>query len=157
MCLWNPSAQDCLLQSSLTSSGARGLYFTPSHSISLKSILTWSSHFRSDLVPSQVINKILKVFLNSLVMDVRLCHLLDSITLIIYEESSFLGYNAVYSFGSQLPCSSEILPASCWYFAWPTRRHVPPKRRLTSNRLHGTKSQKIELFMTTVVRTSDFT
>jgi hypothetical protein len=33
--------------------------------------------------------------------------------------------------------------------------YVPPKRRLTSNGLHGVISQKIELFITTAVRTSN--
>jgi hypothetical protein len=33
-------------------------------------------------------------------------------------------------------------------------RYVPQKRRLTFNRLHGVISQKIELFITTAVRTS---
>jgi hypothetical protein len=32
---------------------------------------------------------------------------------------------------------------------------VPPKRRLTFNGLHGVISQKIELFITTAVRTSN--
>jgi hypothetical protein len=36
-----------------------------------------------------------------------------------------------------------------------TRRHVPPKRRLTFNGLHGVISQKTELFITTAVRTSN--
>jgi hypothetical protein len=35
-------------------------------------------------------------------------------------------------------------------------RHVPPKRRLTFNRLHGVISQKIELFITTAVRTCSY-
>jgi hypothetical protein len=34
-------------------------------------------------------------------------------------------------------------------------RHVPPKRRLTFNGLHGVISHKIELFITTAVRTSN--
>jgi hypothetical protein len=33
----------------------------------------------------------------------------------------------------------------------------PPKRRLIFNRLHGVISQKIELFITTAVRTFDLT
>jgi hypothetical protein len=36
-------------------------------------------------------------------------------------------------------------------------RYVSPKRRLTFNRLHGAISQKIELFINTVVRTSEST
>jgi hypothetical protein len=38
---------------------------------------------------------------------------------------------------------------------WRWRRHVPPKRRLTFNGLHGVMSQKIGLFLTTALRTSD--
>jgi hypothetical protein len=34
-------------------------------------------------------------------------------------------------------------------------RHVPPKRQLTFNRLHGVISQKAELFITIAVRTSN--
>jgi hypothetical protein len=35
------------------------------------------------------------------------------------------------------------------------RRYVPPKRRLTSARVHGVIYQKTELFLVTAVRTSD--
>jgi hypothetical protein len=38
---------------------------------------------------------------------------------------------------------------------WRWRRHVPPKRRLTLNELHGVISQKMVLFTTTAVRTSN--
>jgi hypothetical protein len=38
---------------------------------------------------------------------------------------------------------------------WRWRRHFPPKCRLTFNWLHGVISQKIELFITTAVRTSN--
>jgi hypothetical protein len=34
-----------------------------------------------------------------------------------------------------------------WLRPWRWRRHIPPKRRLTSNGLHGVISQKTELFM----------
>jgi hypothetical protein len=53
-----------------------------------------------------------------------------------------------------------FLLASRWFLAWlllwswRRRRHVAPKRRLTFNGLHGVISQKIELFITTAVRTS---
>jgi hypothetical protein len=53
------------------------------------------------------------------------------------------------------------LPASCWFLAWLTlqpcrwRLCVPPKCRLTFNRLYGFISQKIKLFITTAVRTSN--
>jgi hypothetical protein len=36
---------------------------------------------------------------------------------------------------------------------WSSRRHVPLKRRLTFNGTHGVISQKIEIFLTTAVRT----
>jgi hypothetical protein len=39
--------------------------------------------------------------------------------------------------------------------SWRWRRYVPPKRRLTFNGLHGIISQKIVLFITTAVRTSN--
>jgi hypothetical protein len=55
-----------------------------------------------------------------------------------------------------MPCSSFkacFLPASCWFLAsfilqprrW--RQHVPPKRRLTINGLHGVISQKKALLI----------
>jgi hypothetical protein len=49
---------------------------------------------------------------------------------------------------------------SRWFLArlilrpWRWRRYVPPKRRLTLNRLHDVISKKIEIFITTGVRTS---
>jgi hypothetical protein len=38
---------------------------------------------------------------------------------------------------------------------WRLRRYVPPKRRLTFNGLHDVISQKVVLFITTAVRTSN--
>jgi hypothetical protein len=38
---------------------------------------------------------------------------------------------------------------------WRWRLHVPPKRRLAFNKLHGVMSQKVELFIATAVRTSN--
>jgi hypothetical protein len=38
---------------------------------------------------------------------------------------------------------------------WRWRQYVPPKRRLTLNGLHGVMSQKMVLFITTAVRTSN--
>jgi hypothetical protein len=38
---------------------------------------------------------------------------------------------------------------------WQGRRYIPPKRRFTFNGLHGVISQKIVLFITTAVRTSN--
>jgi hypothetical protein len=52
---------------------------------------------------------------------------------------------------------------SRWFLArliirpWRWRRYVPPKRRLASNGLHGVIYQKIVLFITTTVRTSNST
>jgi hypothetical protein len=53
----------------------------------------------------------------------------------------------------------RALHATCFLFLvlfiilpW-RRRHVPPKLQLTSDRPHGVTSQKIELFITTAVRT----
>jgi hypothetical protein len=50
---------------------------------------------------------------------------------------------------------------SRWFFArlilrpWRWKRHVPQKRRLTFNGLHGVISQKIEGFITAAVRTAN--
>jgi hypothetical protein len=53
------------------------------------------------------------------------------------------------------PCNPlkiyQLLPVSCWFLAWliwpwKWRQQVPPKHRLTFNRLHSNISQKIELF-----------
>jgi hypothetical protein len=54
-----------------------------------------------------------------------------------------------------------LLSASClflfWLILWPWwwRRHVPPKWWLTFNRLQGVISQKIQLYITAAVRTSN--
>jgi hypothetical protein len=54
-----------------------------------------------------------------------------------------------------------LLSASCWFLAWlilrpcKCRRHVPPKRQLIFNGLHGAMSHKVELFITTDARTSN--
>jgi hypothetical protein len=48
--------------------------------------------------------------------------------------------------------SSCLLPTTSWFLAWPIlrpwkwKRHVPPKRRLFFNGLHGVISQKKEVF-----------
>jgi hypothetical protein len=50
---------------------------------------------------------------------------------------------------------------ACWFLQklfllpWRWRRYVPPKRRLQLNRLHGVTSQKMILFITTAVKTSN--
>jgi hypothetical protein len=56
-------------------------------------------------------------------------------------------------------CRLDLLPR--WFLPrfillpWRWRRHVPLKRRVTCNGLHGVISQKIVLFITTTVRTSN--
>jgi hypothetical protein len=52
----------------------------------------------------------------------------------------------VEGIGSAKPASKQVA-------RW--RRHVPPKRRLTLNGLHGVISQKMIFFITTVVKTSN--
>jgi hypothetical protein len=55
----------------------------------------------------------------------------------------------------------SLIPLSRWYFGrlilrpWRWRRHVPPKRRLTFNGLHGAVSLKSVLFIITAVRITD--
>jgi hypothetical protein len=44
---------------------------------------------------------------------------------------------------------------SLFFRPWKWRRYVPPKRRLTLKGLHGVISQKLVLFITTAVRTSN--
>jgi hypothetical protein len=50
---------------------------------------------------------------------------------------------------------------TCWFLLkfflrpWRWRRYVPPKRRLHLNRLHGVTSEKMILFITTAVKTSN--
>jgi hypothetical protein len=43
------------------------------------------------------------------------------------------------------------------YWDIKSKEHVPPKCQLTYKELHGVLSQKIELFITTTLRTSDST
>jgi hypothetical protein len=53
----------------------------------------------------------------------------------------------------------SLVPASCWFLAWLILRlwrcrwYVRPKRLLTFNALDGVLCQKVERFITTVVRT----
>jgi hypothetical protein len=66
-------------------------------------------------------------------------------------------------FGEMLPhrVSSTCHLLSCWFLAclihqsFGQGQHVPLKSLLTFIRLHGVVSQKAELFITTVVRTSN--
>jgi hypothetical protein len=87
-----------------------------------------------------------------------------------YEESYLLGYNAVQSIESQPTFRRNMSPTSAgskkksssachllsrWFLTrlilrpWRLRRHVPPKRQLTFNWLHGAISQKIWLLNVT--------
>jgi hypothetical protein len=55
--------------------------------------------------------------------------------------------------------SRVLLSPSSWFHVRlilrPSRHYIIPKRRLALNGLHGVISQKIELFITTGVRTSN--
>jgi hypothetical protein len=53
------------------------------------------------------------------------------------------------------PCSHAGSFARHMFRPWRWRRYVPPKHRLTLNGLHGVISQKMLLFITTAVRTSN--
>jgi uncharacterized membrane protein len=54
-----------------------------------------------------------------------------------------------------------LLPVSCWFLVWLARktlrgrRYYPIKPWITFKLLHGVISQKIELFITTALRTSN--
>jgi hypothetical protein len=53
-----------------------------------------------------------------------------------------------------------LLSASCWILAWLILRtwtHIPPKRLLTFNGLHGVIFQNIGIFISTTVITSNHT
>jgi hypothetical protein len=56
---------------------------------------------------------------------------------------------------SVLACFYAGFLLSLFFRPWRWRRHVPRKRQLTLNRLHGVITQKIILFIPTAVRTSD--
>jgi hypothetical protein len=48
-----------------------------------------------------------------------------------------------------------LLSRLVFFLPWRWKRHIPPKRQLTFNGLDAVVSQKIEIFITTDVRTSD--
>jgi hypothetical protein len=54
-----------------------------------------------------------------------------------------------------LPPACLLVLLNLFLRPWRWRRYVPPKRRLTLNILHGVISQKIVLFITTAVKTSN--
>jgi hypothetical protein len=66
-----------------------------------------------------------------------------------YLEFYILGYNALLSVESQRMFGRDISPPS----SGRCRRNILPKPRLTFNKLQGVICQKIELFITTAVRT----
>jgi hypothetical protein len=80
--------------------------------------------------------------------------------MIIFEEYYLLGYNVVES---QPTFRRNISPPTCFhsgflfgkFFDPEDGGDVPPKRRLIFNGLYGVISQKIVLFITTDVRTSN--
>jgi hypothetical protein len=54
-----------------------------------------------------------------------------------------------------LPPACLLVLAELFLWPWSWRRYVPPKRRLQLNRLHGGISQKMILFITIAVKTSN--
>jgi hypothetical protein len=54
-----------------------------------------------------------------------------------------------------LPPAFTLILACLILRNWKWRRHAPPKRRLTFNRLHGVISQKIELLLDELQNTTD--
>jgi hypothetical protein len=78
---------------------------------------------------------------------------------LVRSELEYVQKNTI--FWHITPCSSACHLLSRWFLArlilrpWRWERYVPPKRLLTFNGLHGVISQKIVLFITTAVRTSN--
>jgi hypothetical protein len=70
---------------------------------------------------------------------------------IFWDITSCSPFKANRRFGGK--CRLCFLSVWCWLLAWPIfkpwrwRRHVPPKRRLTFNGLHGIIFKKMELFV----------
>jgi hypothetical protein len=58
--------------------------------------------------------------------------------------------------GGKLCCFHAGFLAWLTFRPWRWMRHVPPKHRLTFNRLYSVMSQRIGLFTTTAVRISNF-
>jgi hypothetical protein len=82
----------------------------------------------------------------------------SSFVLFFYILPHHQGHNAQRKTVVWIIVNSELVS---WFLArlillpWRWRRYVPPKRRLTFNGLHCVISQKIALFITTTVRTSN--
>jgi hypothetical protein len=77
---------------------------------------------------------------------------------ISHEEYQLLGYNAVYSVECQSTFRRNMLAGfllKLFLRPWRWRRYFPLKRRLTLNVLQGAISQKLILFITTAVKTSN--
>jgi hypothetical protein len=68
---------------------------------------------------------------------------------------------SIYTSVFRLAVYSASHMLSCWFLLklflrpWRWRRYFPPKRRLQLNRLHGVTSQKMILFITDAVKTSN--
>jgi hypothetical protein len=84
--------------------------------------------------------EIIALLKNSILSDITLCGPLKVTR----------GFTGTYRLHLQSK-TRYLLSASCWFLSWNTlapwrwRRHVPPKRRLTFNGLHGVISQQTEL------------
>jgi hypothetical protein len=55
----------------------------------------------------------------------------------------------------QATCFHAVFLLNLFFRPWRWRRYVPPKRRLTLNRLHGVIAQKMVLFIIIAVRASN--
>jgi hypothetical protein len=90
--------------------------------------------------------------------------LLDPMKSIIFWDvtpCSLLSCNRRFGGTYRLQNACHLL--TCWFLLklflrpWRRRWYVPPKRQLQLNRLHGVTSQKVILFITTAVKTSNLT
>jgi hypothetical protein len=77
---------------------------------------------------------------------------------IFFEHTITVGFEVLTAVVLKRTILWDITPPAChplsrWFLAqlifrpWRWRRYVPPKRRLTLNRLHGVISQKMVLFI----------
>jgi hypothetical protein len=99
----------------------------------------------------------LDIFLEGRPTDLMLCGWANRNWVPLFHFPLFLIKTRISSWQDYSAC--HLL--SRWCLAqlisrpWRWRRYVPPKRRLTLNRLHGVISQKMVLFILTAVRTSN--